>query len=496
MSAVRTARDRLDRIVTILWRAARFWPAATLVVLIGTVASIGYTFTRHRVYHSETVMLYREGIRSSDVGGFEGGGDPARKLALKLKEMVLSRTRLQQIIDENKLYQEIVADRGYVDAVDEMRGHISFRVKDGDTFGLSFEGDDPARVQAITARLAVALIDENSKHRAEQAEATKEFLDAERKRVEDELREKEAALAKFLAKHPEFAREGTTGSSAALRTVQAKTQKGGGTDPTLLALEREAARLQERLGMPVAKKNKESQQSDPKLVAAKTEAENDLHAAQRELADKLAQFTDQHPDVKAARTKVKAAETKLKRAQDALLAADASQNKPPPEEEATIDRATLESQLAKVQEEISAYKKKKTRVENETDENKSAPSWIVALETEWSQLSRDVQEARTRTTNLTEKQFKASISENASQQGRNAVLEVIDPAYRPTHPSKPSRSMLLLIGLLLSIGLGLATALTLALLDDRLYDRMDVEKLDLLPLLAVVPKAPKEVRIV
>jgi uncharacterized protein involved in exopolysaccharide biosynthesis len=493
MTAVRTARDRLDRIVTILWRATRFWPAASVVLLIGTLASIGYTFTRQRIYKSETMMLYREGIRSSDVGGFEGGGDPARKLALKLKEMVLSRTRLQQIIDENKLYQEIVADRGYVDAVDEMRGHISFRVKDGDTFGLSFEGGDPARVQAITARLAVALIDENSKHRTEQAEATKEFLDSERKHAEEELREKESALANFLSKHPEFAREATPGSTT-LHTVPSKAPKGGGTDPTLLALEREAARLQERLGMPVAKKPKDNA-SDPKLVAARTEAENDLHSAQRELADKLAQFTDQHPDVKAARTKVKTAEAKLKRAQDALVAADTQ--KPPPEEEATIDRATLESQLAKVQEEISAYKKRKAaQHDSDAEENKSAPSWIVALETEWSQLSRDVQEARTRTTGLTEKQFKASISENATTQGRNALLEIVDPAYRPTHPSKPSRSMLLLIGLLLSIGLGLATALTLALLDDRLYDRIDVEKMDLLPLLSVVPKAAKEARIV
>src|SRR5262249_43252176 len=137
----------------------------------------------------------------------EGGGDPARKLGLKLKEMVLSRTRLKSIIDEFKLYPKIVDDRGYVDAVDEMRGHINFRVKDGDTFGLSFDGEDKERVQKVTARLAEALVAENSKNREEQAEVTKEFLDAEKQRVETELKEKESTLAKFLAKHPEFAKE-------------------------------------------------------------------------------------------------------------------------------------------------------------------------------------------------------------------------------------------------------------------------------------------------
>src|SRR5688572_19264828 len=152
-------------------------------------------------------MLFREGIRSSDLGGPDSGGDPARKLGLKLKEMVFSRTSLAKIIDEFKLYPKIMDDRGYVDAVDEMRTHIAFRVKDGDTFGLSFEGEDPRRVQAVTARLAEMLMGENTKTRSEQAEVTKEFLDAEKTRAEGELKEKETNLAKFLSKHPEFAKE-------------------------------------------------------------------------------------------------------------------------------------------------------------------------------------------------------------------------------------------------------------------------------------------------
>jgi len=477
MRQVRTARDRLDRIVSIGWRSGRFWPAASVVVLVGTVASIIFTFTRQRVYKSETLMLYREGFRSAEAG--VEPADPARKLTLKLKEMVLSRTRLQQIIDEHKLYPEIVSDRGYVDAVDEMRSHISFRVKDGDTFGLSFEGDDPARVQAITARLAVALIEENSKHRAAEAEATKEFLDAEHKHAEDELRDKEAALSKFLAKHPEFVRE-------TQRAAQPKPHSGA--DPTLLALEREAGRIQERLGMPVQKRPREVP-ADPKLTATRNAAEGELAQAQRELAEKLSQFTDQHPDVKAARAQVTAAEAKLKRAQDMLADSAASQQKSGEADEGIIDRATLESQLKKVNDEIAAYKSKKTR---DSEEKPAAATWIVALENDWSQLSRDVQEARARVSQLNEKQFKLSMLDTSV--GNIAHLEVVDPAYRPTHPTRPSRSFLLLVGMLLSLVLGLVAAVTLALLDDRLYDRVDVERLELMPLLAVVPRAPKEVR--
>jgi hypothetical protein len=222
MAERRTARDRLDRIFSIMARAGRFWLPSVVVVVVGTACSLAFAFTRHRVYKSETLMLYRETIRSSDLGGPEAGADPARKLGMKLKEMILSRTRLQQIIDEFHLFPSVVAERGYVDATDELRAQISFRVKDGDTFGLSYEGEDPERVQQITARLAEALIAENTRHRAEQAEVTKSFLDAERKRIEDDLREKETALARFLTKHPEFAKEGQAGGSG----LHASEKKG------------------------------------------------------------------------------------------------------------------------------------------------------------------------------------------------------------------------------------------------------------------------------
>ena len=74
MNEIRTARDRLDRIVSLVGRAARFWPAAAIVLAIGTIISGGVAFTRPRIYKSETLILYREGIRSSDLGGADAGG--------------------------------------------------------------------------------------------------------------------------------------------------------------------------------------------------------------------------------------------------------------------------------------------------------------------------------------------------------------------------------------------------------------------------------------
>ena len=488
---VRTARDQLDRVVSIAGRSWRFRWWALLVLVLGGAASVAVALLKQREYTSETLIVYQEGIGTRTITNSDINVDAQQKLTLKLKEMVLSRTRLQKIIAEYHLYPELVERRGYVDAVDEMRKNIAFRAKDGDTFGLAFTGDDPMKVQDLTARLAQELLEEHSKSRLEQAGETREFLDAEKRRSDEDLRDKESKLASFIAKNPEFARESNgvgagTQAGIAVRAMNGKSPAQKTTDPQLSALEREAARIQERLGMP--SKRKLDREPDPKLTAMRAEAESDLKQAQRDLAS-MAQYTEEHPDVRAAKGRLKAAEAKLRRATEAILANDSEKKPPDPVDEGTIDRSALEASLKKVQEEISVYRRKHSDDSPQpvvTASGRAAS--IVTLETDWTRLNREVTDARERNQQLESRQFKASILESAVTSGRNAQMIIVDPAYKPTHPNK-GRTQLVLVGTAAAFILALLLGLTLALLDDRIYDRVDVESLQLAPLLGVVPRA-------
>jgi uncharacterized protein involved in exopolysaccharide biosynthesis len=485
MAESKTARDHFDRIVSHIKRAVRFRWVAIGLICVGTIASVGVALVMPRMYQSETLILYREGIGAKALIGSEIGGDASRKFGMKMKEMATSRTRLKRIIEEFRLYPRIVDRVGYMEAVEEMRKHITFtQARESETFSLGFQGEDPDLVQKVLARLAEDLMAETSRSRVEQAGVTKEFLDAEKRRSDEELKSKEVALAQFLAKHPEFAKDpnGTQsgGAGAAVRAAQTRSKSG---DPALLALEREAARIQDRLGMPVKRKEREG---DPRLVAARNDAEQDLKNAQRELADKLAQFTEEHPDVRAAKSKVRAAESKMNRAVAALLADDSH----PQEAEAVVDRATLESQLKKINEEISQTRARK-RAGAATEKTEGA-NWIVELETEWTRLSREATDARERNQQLEDRQFKASIVESAVASSRNAQMVIVDPAFRPAHPNR-GRTVVVGVGMAASVGLALLMALLLSLLDDRLYDRHDIDALDVV-LLSVMARVPASKR--
>lgn len=111
---------------------------------------------------------------------------------------------------------------------------------------------------------------------------------------------------------------------------------------------------------------------------------------------------------------------------------------------------------------------------------------VVNLETEWARLERVVEEARERTSSLESRVFTADITAS-SEFAEAAQLSVIDEAYLPHTPAGKPRKMLVIAGGLLFGGLGVALALALALVDDRIYRRYDLQRLGVAPVLVVVP---------
>ena len=462
-------------------------PALTVAVVIGG-ATAGYAMFLHkRVYKSEAVLRYRDGARAAELGG-DDPEERGPRLVARLRESALSRARLESIITVSRLYGDTIADHGMADAVDELRSHIGFRALDGETFGVSFDGGDPTRVRDVTARLADALVADSAGSRADAAMGPAHET-AERERIDKELKEHEHALTAFIVKHPEFTRE----SAPNAPPPRPRTAAPPRNDSTLATLERETARLQERLAQPAAHPVDKSEiQAEAALVAAKSAADNELGAAQKELADKQGKFTDEHPDVRVAREHLKIAQDKAKHADDAVnasLAAAQQKAAAKQEDEGYIDRGALENQLKRINDEIAEYKRHKAE---STAPTTQVVSSVVAQEAEWMRLRGDIADARERLQAAKDAEAKASQSstqatENMAAIARTAPLVVIDPAFEPGREEWPGRTQIMLAGAIAGVLFGLLLALALALLDERVYDRVDIERLGL-PLLSVVPR--------
>lgn len=466
----RPAWQNVD-LATVLERTKTNWRFGLWIFAAGCLITAVAVMLRKPLYRSEATIAYREGIQNNYVG--QEGPDPLRTLASRLRETLLARPNLAPIVDEFQLYPSKMERGGHVAAVDELRLHIQFRTRSPDTFVISFESTNQDLVAPVTERLANVLVEELARSGTSQAKITAEFLGNERLRFEDQLQAREKELAVFLAEHPEFAQEARPGASILA------AEREAGPDLGLAALERQLPRLRGSLEHP----RSTGRVVDPKLEAAKTQAEQELRAAQQNLTEQSSRFTALHPDVQAASRRAEAARAQLAQAEAAIAAAPAL----PGSEKTT---AATEAQLKQLQGEIAA---RKSQLRSEKAAKKASSSQtverIVAAETDHARLTREVADARARVEAIDINLATARMAESSKASGYGARIEVIDPAYRPPTPFSMQRSYMVLMGLGASLLLGLGLAASRGvLLDQRIYHAADVVRLPV-PVLAVVPRS-------
>src|SRR5262249_26133305 len=153
-----------------------------------------------------------------------------------------------------------------------------------------------------------------------------------------------------------------------------------------------------------------------------TKLDEDIVAAQRELEEKRQRFTDQHPDVVAAKQKL--AQLRAERAREAVA--------PPPSggpsELSDAEQAGIRVQLQRIQS-MMGEGRDKTKVGTASGAGavtRNEGESIVRVETEWSRLQRDVQEARERNKQLEDLVFRANLIVGAEEVGGAAQLLVVD----------------------------------------------------------------------
>jgi uncharacterized protein involved in exopolysaccharide biosynthesis len=194
----------------------------------------------------------------------------------------------------------------------------------------------------------------------------------------------------------------------------------------------------------------------------------------------LSKFTDKHPSAIKAQERLNSAKERLRTAQAAVPAAVETVVQPATPE----DRARLEKELQQLQSEIAQEKSRSTN----TTEADNTTKRVVQLEIDNTNLRRAVSEQRERVQVLTDGLFRATMDAKQKAAEQGGRLSVVDPAFKPIQPSGPGKTIFMMAGMLLFITLGLSLAVALAVIDDRLYRRVDLDQLGI-PVLAVIPPA-------
>jgi uncharacterized protein involved in exopolysaccharide biosynthesis len=118
-----------------------------------------------------------------------------------ISQEIMSRTRLEQIISEFKLYPEMSKRASKEEIVELMRKNILIEIpkkdKEKSHFTISYVGNNPQVVANVTAKLTSSFIEENLKVREQQAQGTSEFLNVEMESTKTKLENQEKTLTGF-----------------------------------------------------------------------------------------------------------------------------------------------------------------------------------------------------------------------------------------------------------------------------------------------------------
>lgn len=463
-------REQLDRALAFARRAVRHWPAVPVMLIVGVA---GFAVLRHfrpPVYRSEAVLVFSESVRISPEAT---AGTGTKNLPLRVQELLTARQAMQRVVEEFDLYPETRRQLGAVDAVDELKRHVQLRAPGGDTFTISFDGLTAEQAQGVTARLAELVIAQDSELRRKEARGSQEFLATEKNRAKNELGKAEESLAAFMAENPRFALDvNPLATGAAIRaavggptTALAAPAPGTGIGSYVVLPPRPGA-------MAATAPAPAAPAIDPELARAqaaeRARAEAAVAAARTDLSSKLGQFTDAHPDVRAARDAVRQAEARLAAVPGPGALARVTGPAPGPAPSATAGNGTSGTGAA-------PQRRVVRRIAPATPASKAARKAeekdLVALETEWSRLTRAVTEARQRHDQVEAALFKAEIAASSASDTGATQMTIIDPAYLPERPVPPGQKTILAGFLALSLLLGAMVAFGLAAVDDRIYDR-------------------------
>ena len=508
-----------------------------ILTVVGVLAliSVAVAFMLPPVYRSSATILIEEQEIPTDLVRSTINGYADQRVQV-ITQQVMTRANLMQIVDKYNLYTQKRRHETTEEILKRMRNDIKFNLVSADVidrrsgvktvatiaFTLAYDGETPDKAQKVDSELTTLYLNQNLKTRQEQSAETTSFLTDVASKLSNHISEIEAKLAAFKAKNV-----GRLPELAALNM-----QMRDRTDSQVMEADRQISMLEERqfylegqlaqmkpntpmisasgeriLDPDERLKALQAQYAGmsgvyspdyPDLVKMRREiaalkkatgGEDDsdeqakqLTRMQTELTVMRQKYSDEFPDV----VKLKKSIAALEKAQSKAAAAghvDEPKIKKP-ENPAYI---TLQSQLESTKAELKSMRTKREELKAQMVTYETDIQKTPQVEREYLDLNRDHENSLRSYQEIKAKQLDAKVSQELEKDSKGERFSLIDPPDLPEKPHSPNRPAILLLGLILSLGGGVAYTGVLESMDTSVKSSRTLARLLTAPLLSVIP---------
>jgi polysaccharide chain length determinant protein (PEP-CTERM system associated) len=460
----------------------RYWWVLPISAVL--LASLGWIATKvlPKRYTSQTMVLVEQPSVPEEYVKPVVTADLNHRLAT-MQEQILSRTRLQPIIEKFGLYPK---DQGRVhidELVERLREDIKIKPVESmpgtgphqlPGFHISATSDDSHLAQQICTEITSMFLEQNARQTEQQATRTNNFLGEQVAEAKRKLDEQDAKLAQFkrqsLGSLPEEQAAnlsflmGTNAQLEANTQALSRAQQDKAFNESLLSQEEANWKMRQ-----TGDRNPET-------------ADQQLAALQDQLANLQAKYTPDHPDVVKLQTQI--AEMKRRMAEPEKAPARTS-GAPSAHEPPQIQQ--LRAKLKQDQLNIADLQHQQAQIQAQTRQLQGRVQATPMVEQQYKEITRSYQSALDFYNELLKKSQSSGMASQLVHQQDSEQFRVYDPPSLPDKPSFPRSEYFVGGGLGGGLLIGFGILFLLAMMDKTIHTEREAEICLKLPVLTVVP---------
>jgi len=461
----------------------RYWWILPLSTVFLGGLGLGAALVLPKRYTSQTMVLVEQPTVGPDYVKPVVTEDLNHRLA-SMKEQILSRTRLQPIIEKFGLYAEVRGRVHIEDLVERLRTAVEIKPLEPTPgtqsrqlpgFYVDVTFDNPQIAQQICTEITSMFLEQNARERKQQANETTNFLSKQLEEAKKNLDDQDGKLAQFkrqyLGSLPEEQQSNLSILTGMNAQLEANTQALSRANQDKAFNESLIAQQEANWKASQTGQNPES-------------AEQQLGALQEQLRSMQARYTSEHPDVVKLKSQMEELQKRMAGTPKNNPAANGST------QSSAAEPPQIQQLRAKLRQDdmnIADLTKRQGQIQDEIRRLQSRVQASPMVEQQLKELMRNYQTAQDFYNDLLKKRQNAGVAGDLESQQESEQFRVYDPPSLPDRPSFPKKVHLAGGGLGGGLALGLAILYLIAIGDKSMHTERDVELGLKLPVLALVP---------
>jgi polysaccharide biosynthesis transport protein len=471
---------------SLVFRAVEMFRRRQIVAMLVSAAvmasALSFALCLPDLYRATAIVLIERPISEAFVRPAVNGELDSRLHVIK--QEILSRDRLTDLITRFDLYPELRARAPMDSVLDQMRRDIDIELNGPEqvsgrkttvSFRLSYTGASDKTVADVTNALAAFYVAQNANIRSEGATRTTEFLREQLNATRKQLDQHEREMRAYTSSHHGELPQQVDVNLAALERLNTQLRLNGERQLKLLE---DREKLTDGLTITL-------DAATGKRTAVADTGPDRIERMKHSLQLLESQYNSRYPDVVRLKAEIAIAERER---EDGLLREREANPADAAQKAAAIPAAARLRTLEGLEAEVERLKKDEAALRQTIANVEQRLEAVPEREQEFARLTRDQQASKGLYDSLLKKLDEAQLGENLETDRHGEQFRVLEDALPPSAPVAPNRPRLVILGWILAIAAGVGAVLTAEQFDVTFHDVEDLRTFTKVPVLASIPR--------